>query len=168
MLREELRLFLDLIGEGVDLGRRRMRSALGAVNMAAQSAMKLVVALGVVVQHDAAGRLIDGDAFNSGNLAEHVRDLPQQVGIAFGGRNLHSHPAGDLMRNLELQIFHASGGRGRRRGFDGGRRRRGGLAFGVDFGDDVVDVLLRLGDHLLRLLTEDVGAAHGGAHAAGR
>jgi hypothetical protein len=34
----------------------------------------------------------------------------------------------------------------------------------VDFGDDVVDVLMRLGGHFLRLPTKDVGAANAGTH----
>src|SRR6516164_8038229 len=37
----------------------------------------------------------------------------------------------------------------------------GDIAFGIDLGDDVVHLLMRLGQHFLGLLADLVGAAHG-------
>src|SRR5208283_2108577 len=105
MLSQILRLALDLARKLVELGRRRSRRLL--VHATAQMALEALVLSLVVVQDEAAGRRIRGDALDAGDAREGFADLLQQIGIALGGGDLHAHATPRLMLDFhpELQLL---------------------------------------------------------------
>src|SRR5262245_61681892 len=100
MLRQKLGFLLDLVGDTVELGRRRLRDRL------VHPAVEFVVSVDVIVHHHAAGRRIAGNALDTGDRRERLADLPQQLGIALGGRDFHANPARHLMGDIELHFRH--------------------------------------------------------------
>src|SRR5262249_23452296 len=101
ILREELGLFLDLARELVDL-RRGGLVVMRLPDMLMEAAVEFVVLVGVVVQYHAPGGRIDGDVLDAGDHPEGVADLPQELRIALGRRNLQANPPRHLMRDAEL------------------------------------------------------------------
>ncbi len=82
MTGEELRLRLDAAGQLVEFGIGAVHAAIGgAVGRAVsfivlpECAVEFVVAVGVVVQDDAAGRRIDDNLFDAGDDTENFADL---------------------------------------------------------------------------------------------
>ena len=71
-----------------------------------ERAVEFVVAVGVIVQHDAAGGWVDRDLFDARNDAEHFADLLEEFRIALAGRDFHAYPPRHLMGDLEIDLGH--------------------------------------------------------------
>ena len=199
---EKLGLLLNLAGERIDfVGRGRPVMAAG---MMLQLAVKFIVPIGVVMEHQASGRRVDGDLFDPGNDDEGLLHCSSSSGLPLADANFMrtrpgtwcaicsfvlvmngSRSSGRMRRKLVLRLrgrddsqprfkstaaIEPLAGDGRRtlRGISTGsdcnclrRLRLGTVAFGPHFGDDVVDVLVGLGEHFFRLLRELVGSADG-------
>jgi hypothetical protein len=60
-----------------------------------------------IVMHDHTARSrVDGNVLDARDGREGLADLPQQVGIALRGRDLHTNPPPYLMRNVKLGFCH--------------------------------------------------------------
>ena len=69
-------------------------------------AVKFVVPIGIVMEHQASGRRVDGDLFDPRNDDEGLFHLLEQLRIALGRRNLHADTARHLVRDLKFWIGH--------------------------------------------------------------
>jgi hypothetical protein len=74
--------------------------------MLVERAVEFVVAVGVIVQDDAAGGRVDCDLFDARNGAEHFADLLEEFRIALAGRDFHAHAPRHLMGDLEIHLGH--------------------------------------------------------------
>src|SRR5262249_15292393 len=99
-----LRMVGQEIGFLPDLWRPRVhRIGWGAMVWVVliEMSVKHVVAVGIVLQHNAAALGADLDAFDPWNGAQRFLVFFQTLGISLRRRNLHPDPAWNLMRDLE-------------------------------------------------------------------
>ena len=80
-------------------------STVGGI-MLLEGIVKFVVSIGVIVEHDAAGRRIDRDLFDARDHAKHFADLLEQFRIALAGRDFHAHTPRHLVGDLEIHLRH--------------------------------------------------------------
>ena len=105
MLGQELRLFLDLAGESVDLVARGTMVRRGVARMVlveavGEAGMKVIVPVRVVAQDHAAGLVIDHHLLEAWDGGESLLDLFQHRRVALGRGDLHPDPAGHLVCDL--------------------------------------------------------------------
>ena len=91
MASKELRFFRYLFRKLDDLGSRRTIPA-GVTDMTVQMTVKLVMLVGVVMDHQAAGRWIDRNPLDP--RREGLGDLLHHFKIALGARDFHADPPG--------------------------------------------------------------------------
>ncbi len=77
-----------------------------AAGVMLQMAVKFIVLVDVVMQHDAAGCRVDLDLLYTRDHHEGFLDLLEQFGIGLGRTDLHADPARYLMRDLQFHLGH--------------------------------------------------------------
>ena len=71
-----------------------------------EMAVKFIVLIGVVMQHQTSRGRVDDDLFDTRNHGKGLFHFFQKLGIALRRRNLHADAAGHLMRNLQFYVGH--------------------------------------------------------------
>lgn len=71
-----------------------------------EMAVKLVVLIGVVMQHQTSRRRVDDDLLDPRNHRKRPFHLFEQFGIALCRGYLHADATGHLMRNLQFYVGH--------------------------------------------------------------